>query len=1231
MSIINQLYNSKYFNLRVALVLLLLGGVSFVVMKSGAQDLKSSDNEILKSSDNEFKKPRVFINQDIRMTNPENLAAVIENFSAGRENIAQDIKEKATAQARAVNEEIARLKIKNPTLEITMSPFTGAVEVVRSSKTLTGANRGRDAKDIALDFIRANSKLYGLDDVDIENLHYVGESVNETSGLRLAIFEQKVNDRLVFQGEIKISLDRDGRIIQTLGNLIPKATGRAAPIQNLISPQDALVKTMAAVDIELDGGKMKPSDLKAGGLDFEIAANDERIGGNVTSNIVYFPVAPGILIPAWSQTIFGEKEDYYALADAADGTLLWRKNIRSDVSTHQARFRVYVQADGSTPADSPAPLSPSTLVAGFQPAGIAPTIVDMLTVQNIVASPDGWISDCPGGVCTANETQTLGNNTLVCMDRDAGAGNVCDTAAIHVLDGNGRPMGNPDAFTRNRDFLGVAPRDFQTNFLPAPQGGNPEAGQDSDSAAATVASFLRASAVQQFYVTNWYHDKLYALGFTPASRNFQNNNFGFPPTGNNDRVNVDVQDGQAVDNANFSTPIDGVSGRAQMFNFTGPVTTDRDGGLDAEILMHELTHGTSNRLIGNATGLQWRVGQGMGEGWSDFYALSLLNNTNADDPNLGYASGAYATYKAFGFTTYVNNYTYGIRRFPYHTNNTVNPMTWADVDDVTNNLSGGMSPSSLTFNNGGGMEVHNSGEIWALTLWEVRSRIIADPAGANGNVPTGNNTTLSIVTDAMRAFTPNQPSFIQARDALVDADCAANVACPNELSIWGGFADRGLGYNAVAPLGHIIGYVGGHMGVGESFETPNLDVNTLTVNDNITSGNNSGFIDPGETIRLTVNLRNPYRGAGRNVASATSTLTTSTPGVTIVDNSAAYGAIAAQGNANPSGSDHFVVSVPAVMACGAAIRFTITTNSTLGTASKNFIIRLGAPTGTSAPVTYTRNPSPDIAIPDNAPRGVGDSLTITDDFQIADLNFRMDSLTHTWVGDVSVMLKAPNGYGTDLIGLMGDGGLGGADQDNITNMLIDQTAVAPNDQRLITAASDPFTDDWLPIFNSPSWTGAGFPTDPVGQLTRYNGLSTLGTWNLRVADQGTGDTGTLNQWSLIVTPTNFVCSPFTPTAATVSVGGRVLDSSGLAVSRAYVTLTDSQGTTRTAITNPFGYYKFYDVQVGQNYVFSVSRKQYNFTPQVIFVEENMDDLNFTAESPSLIIPGSKPSVRQSKN
>ena len=61
----------------------------------------------------------------------------------------------------------------------------------------------------------------------------------------------------------------------------------------------------------------------------------------------------------------------------------------------------------------------SALPTSFQFTEIAPTIVSMHTAMSATASPNGWINDCPGGVCTANETQTLGNNVLACLDRAA--------------------------------------------------------------------------------------------------------------------------------------------------------------------------------------------------------------------------------------------------------------------------------------------------------------------------------------------------------------------------------------------------------------------------------------------------------------------------------------------------------------------------------------------------------------------------------------------------------------------------------------------------------------------------------------------------------------------------------------------------------------------------------------------------------------------------------------------
>ena len=513
-----------------------------------------------------------------------------------------------------------------------------------------------------------------------------------------------------------------------------------------------------------------------------------------------------------------------------------------------------------------------------------------------------------------------------------------------------------------------------------------------------------------------------------------------------------------------------------MYRFTGP-TVDRDGDLDAEIVIHELTHGLSNRLVGNAAGLVWSVGQGMGEGWSDFYALSLLNNTNADDPNGQYASGAYATYKLGGGQ---DNYVYGIRRFPYSTDNTVNPLTWADVDDVTANYTGGIPINPLGFETNGGFEVHNIGEIWALTLWEIRSRVIADPAGANGDVPTGNQTMLQLVTDALK-MTPSNPSFIDARTALLDADCATNN-CANERWIWEGFADRGLGYDAAAPLGQ-TGFINiGHMGLKDSTSMPRLDIANLTIVDSI--GNASGGADPLEPVHLNVSLKNGWRGSAFDVAGATATLSSSTPGVFIPDNTATYPRSPAAPRCAPN--DTFVV-VPPNIACGSMIDFTLQVTSSLGVSTQNFSIRLGLPSGTGTPIDYVFPVGPALGIPDNTPTGVIATGIIAATDEIADLDLRIDNLTHTFPGDVTIMLRGPNGYGTDFVWLPGII-LGAGAGDNFVNTVIDDAAA--NDLLIAPNVAAPYTGSWKPAFNSPSWSTIGDPAvfpDPIGQLSRYNG------------------------------------------------------------------------------------------------------------------------------------------------
>jgi len=245
-----------------------------------------------------------------------------------------------------------------------------------------------------------------------------------------------------------------------------------------------------------------------------------------------------------------------------------------------------------------------------------------------------------------------------------------------------------------------------------------------------------------FYFNNVIHDFSYNLGFTETSGNFQTNNYGRGGLGN-DSVRAEAQDGSGTNNANFATPPDGQRPRMQQFLFTSP-TPDRDSSVDADVVFHEFGHGISNRLIGNgSTALQGIQSGAMGEGWSDYWAITI----NGDG-----AVGEYVT-----------NNVRGIRRAAY-------TVPAATVHD---------SYADVCFR---GCEVHNDGEVWAAALWDLRTQLGAATADL-------------LVLNGMK-FTPVRPSFLDARDGILQADQNMNGGA-NFCAIWVVFARHGMGVSAV--------------------------------------------------------------------------------------------------------------------------------------------------------------------------------------------------------------------------------------------------------------------------------------------------------------------------------------------------------------------------------------------------------------------------------------------------
>lgn len=88
-----------------------------------------------------------------------------------------------------------------------------------------------------------------------------------------------------------------------------------------------------------------------------------------------------------------------------------------------------------------------------------------------------------------------------------------------------------------------------------------------------------------------------------------------------------------------------------------------------------------------------------------------------------------------------------------------------------------------------------------------------------------------------------------------------------------------------------------------------------------------------------------------------------------------------------------------------------------------------------------------------------------------------------------------------------------------------------------------------------------------------------------------------------------------PTAAGVSVEGRVMLQAGNGVRNAMVILTEADGTQHTALTGTFGYYRFDDIEVGQTVVVSVRSKRFIFNPpsRIVSLTDGIANLDFIAK------------------
>jgi subtilisin-like proprotein convertase family protein len=827
-----------------------------------------------------------------------------------------------------------------------------------------------------------------------------------SDGVTHLTWRQTVGGVPAYDSALFANVTADGRLVNAGG----------APVHDLQVPSTdpPLGPSAARAAAQRDLGVAVDGDPGSVGSD---AVRTTRFADGDSASLVTLADPDGDHL-AWKLVVAGKNPYIYEmLVDAASGAILHRASL-TEFATSASVFKYHPGAAAGGTATS------VTFPSGWLPA--SPT---SLTGPNAHAYADRNPND---GINGDSETPPSSGTNFIypVVPQTAGTGHSCPTAFTTPCTWDG-------AYT------------FNTSNTAIPTAGN-----------ASVTANQSQATTQLFYYVNNYHDWLAAdpIDFTTTSYNFQ----GADP------VNAEADDFGGLNNANMSTPPDGTSPRMQMYLFTGSSYPAVNGADDASVVYHEYTHGLTNRLVGNdgaANGLQTRQSRAMGEAWSDWYAMDYLNAQGLvpDDPNTDgdVVVGAYVT----------NNVNTGIRynaldcpvgSGPPHCpgSATAGPggFTFADMGRVS-------SSSGNPY-----FEVHADGEIWAETLWDLRTAVGATVARG-------------LITNALR-LSPKQPSFLTMRDAILQADLVTGGS--HRAAIWQVFAHRGMGFGATT--------TSGNAGRGAvSFATPPLAATGKPdVQSPVPLGDGDAALEPGEAARVRIPIVNPGTTPLTNVRA---TLTASTAGVVVGTSNATYGTIAA--GATGAAAAPFAITVQTSVPCATILALTLTVTSDQGTV---LTAPVSLPTGGGASVaTATDLPQ---AIPDNnRSTGVTSSLTIAGAGRVGHLRVTVSIARHDpppadpWVGDFHGYLISPAGTVVNLFEEVGATGESAAD--GFSSVVLDDDAP--------TSIQD------VPSGGDTVITGTYSPDEPLSVLANE---SRGGVWKLRVFDDVQYDTGDLTAWSL---------------------------------------------------------------------------------------------------------------------